>query len=310
MGKNKYQRDFSTTSTTVDTTAETLDQELQTIEQTESVDTEPETVETTSTEEIGAALDQESIVNEETLKEEVEADIETQEPVTTEQTEQSDTNETQEPTQTEQSDTNESKEPVQVEQTDTNESKEPTQAEKVETKEPVVVIPQETDVLKILSSKISFKEKIEAISKSDSVQYRSLANKLLSYNDKMFGTMAVKPSSGAANNYDLYNTIKQAVSDTNPEVFRIKFNIINLAFIAFKNEAFNEFKLHRFDYEWKWGKESLTTYQYLVTAISILADKSTREQEIGKGILDRALDKDDISLNDVAIQNIVKYYKS
>lgn len=280
MGKNKYQRDFSTTSTTVDTTAETLDQELQTVEQTESVDTTPETVETTSTEEIGAALDQESIVNEETLKEEVETDIETQEPVTKEQTEQSDTNETQ------------------------------AQAETGETKEPVVIIPQETDVLKILSSKISFKEKIEAISKSDSVQYRSLANKLLSYNDKMFGTMAVKPSSGAANNYDLYNTIKQAVSDTNPEVFRIKFNIINLAFIAFKNEAFNEFKLHRFDYEWKWGKESLTTYQYLVTAISILADKSTREQEIGKGILDRALDKDAISLNDVAIQNIVKYYKS
>lgn len=280
MCKNKYQRDFSTTSTTVDTTAETLDQELQTVEQTESVDTEPETVETTSTEEIGAALDQESIVNEETLKEEVKTDVEDQEPEQQEQTEQSDTNETQ------------------------------AQAETGETKEPVVTIPQETDVLKILSSKISFKEKIEAISKSDSVQYRSLANKLLSYNDKMFGTMAVKPSSGAANNYDLYNTIKQAVSDTNPEVFRIKFNIINLAFIAFKNEAFNEFKLHRFDYEWKWGKESLTTYQYLVTAISILADKSTREQEIGKGILDRALDKDAISLNDVAIQNIVKYYKS
>ena len=293
MGKNKYQRDFSTTSTTVDTTAETLDQELQTVEQTEAVDTsaetvettsteETETAETTSTEEIGAALDQESIVNEETLKEEVKTDVETQEPEQKEQTEQSDTNETQEPEQ----------------------------AALVETKEPVVIIPQETDVLKILSSKISFKEKIEAISKSDSVQYRSLANKLLSYNDKMFGTMAVKPSSGAANNYDLYNTIKQAVSDTNPEVFRIKFNIINLAFIAFKNEAFNEFKLHRFDYEWKWGKESLTTYQYLVTAISILADKSTREQEIGKGILDRALDKDAISLNDVAIQNIVKYYKS
>lgn len=304
MGKNKYQRDFSTASTTVDTTAETLDQELQTVEQTESVDTEPETVETTSTEEIGAALDQESIVNEETLKEEVKTDVEDQEPEQQEQTEQPDTNETQEPVtteQTEQSDTNESQEPEQ---------QEPEQAALVEKKEPVVTVPQETDVLKILSSKISFKEKIEAISKSDSVQYRSLANKLLSYNDKMFGTMAVKPSSGAANNYDLYNTIKQAVSDTNPEVFRIKFNIINLAFIAFKNEAFNEFKLHRFDYEWKWGKESLTTYQYLVTAISILADKSTREQEIGKGILDRALDKDAISLNDVAIQNIVKYYKS
>lgn len=296
MGKNKYQRDFSTTSTTVDTTAETLDQELQTVEQTEAVDT---SAETTSTEEIGAALDQESIVNEETLKEEVKTDVEGQEPVTTEQTEQSDTNESQEPEQQE-----------QTEQSDTNESQEPVQAELVEKKEPVVTIPQETDVLKILSSKISFKEKIEAISKSESVQYRSLANKLLSYNDKMFGTMAVKPSSGAANNYDLYNTIKQAVSDTNPEVFRIKFNIINLAFIAFKNEAFNEFKLHRFDYEWKWGKESLTTYQYLVTAISILADKSTREQEISKGILDRALDKDAISLNDVAIQNIVKYYKS
>ena len=298
MGKNKYQRDFSTTSTTVDTTAETLDQELQTVEQTESVDTSVETAETTSTEEIGAALDQESIVNEETLKEEVKTDVEDQEPEQQEQTEQSDTNETQEPVQP---DTNETQEPEQ---------QEPEQAALVEKKEPVVTVPQETDVLKILSSKISFKEKIEAISKSDSVQYRSLANKLLSYNDKMFGTMAVKPSSGAANNYDLYNTIKQAVSDTNPEVFRVKFNIINLAFIAFKNEAFNEFKLHRFDYEWKWGKESLTTYQYLVTAISILADKSTREQEIGKGILDRALDKDAISLNDVAIQNIVKYYKS
>ena len=44
--------------------------------------------------------------------------------------------------------------------------------------------------------------------------------------------------------------------------------------------------------------------------ITILADKSTREVEVGKGILDRALNKDAVSLNDVAIQNIIKYYKA
>ena len=126
----------------------------------------------------------------------------------------------------------------------------------------------------------------------------------------MSGTDAIKASSGAANNYDLYNVIKQVVSESNVEVFRNKFTIINLAFLAFKDEGFNEVKLHRFDYEWKWGKESLDTYQYLVTMITILADRSTREVEVGKGILDRALNKDVVSLSDVAIQNIIKYYKA
>ena len=262
--------------------------------------------ETINEKEIEEALNQESIINESTLdaiaeKEEIE-DTET-----TEDTEQSDEQE-----EVQQEDKVEEEAEIKDEQEDVQkEAVADTQPEEVE-KQPTVEDTTSTvsNISEILGSKDSIKEKIVAISKSDNITYRSLANKLLSYNDKMSGTDAIKASSGAANNYDLYNVIKQVVSESNVEVFRNKFTIINLAFLAFKDEGFNEVKLHRFDYEWKWGKESLDTYQYLVTMITILADRSTREVEVGKGILDRALNKDVVSLSDVAIQNIIKYYKA
>lgn len=163
----------------------------------------------------------------------------------------------------------------------------------------------------ILKSSESIKDKLKAITElKNDVVYKSLVNKLLSYNNKMFGTMAVKPKDGAAANYDLFNLIKQVVSDSDFDTFKIKFNIINLMFLGYDKEAFSEQKLHRFDYEWKWGKESLTTYQHLITMIAMLANKSTREQHISKGILNRALNKDVIGLNETAIQNIIKYYQS
>lgn len=163
----------------------------------------------------------------------------------------------------------------------------------------------------ILKSSASIKEKLKAISELDNgLAYKSIVNKLLSYNEKMFNEQAVKPKDGAAANYDLFNLIKQVVSDSDFNSFKVKFSIINLMFLGYDKEAFSEQKLHRFDYEWKWGKESLTTYQHLITMIAMLANRTTREQHISKGILNRALNKDVISLNETAIQNIIKYYQS
>ena len=163
----------------------------------------------------------------------------------------------------------------------------------------------------ILKSSASIKEKLKAISELDSaLAYKSIVNKLLSYNEKMFNEQAVKSKDGAAANYDLFNLIKQVVSDSDFNSFKVKFSIINLMFLGYDKEAFSEQKLHRFDYEWKWGKESLTTYQHLITMIAMLANRTTREQHISKGILNRALNKDVISLNETAIQNIIKYYQS
>lgn len=269
------------------------------------VQNETDVNETINEKEIEEALNQESIINESTL-----ADNSTQE-------ENVDT-EFKEDKEKDTEDLIAEKEEVQQENEIKDEQEDVQKEDKVDTKpleEEKQPTTEETtstvsNISEILGSKVSIKEKILAISKSDNITYRSLANKLLSYNDKMSGTDAIKASSGAANNYDLYNVIKQVVSESNVEVFRNKFTIINLAFLAFKDEGFNEVKLHRFDYEWKWGKESLDTYQHLVTMITILADRSTREVEVGKGILDRALNKDVVSLNDVAIQNIIKYYKA
>lgn len=163
----------------------------------------------------------------------------------------------------------------------------------------------------ILKSSASIKEKLKAISELDNaLAYKSIVNKLLSYNEKMFNEQAVKSKDGAAANYDLFNLIKQVVSDSDFNSFKVKFSIINLMFLGYDKEAFSEQKLHRFDYEWKWGKESLTTYQHLITMIAMLANRTTREQHISKGILNRALNKDVISLNETAIQNIIKYYQS
>lgn len=163
----------------------------------------------------------------------------------------------------------------------------------------------------ILKSSLSIKEKLKAISEvENALAYKSIVNKLLSYNEKMFNEQAVKPKDGAAANYDLFNLIKQVVSDADFNSFKVKFSIINLMFLGYDKEAFSEQKLHRFDYEWKWGKESLTTYQHLITMIAMLANRSTRDRHISKGILTRALNKDVISLNETAIQNIIKFYQS
>ncbi len=158
---------------------------------------------------------------------------------------------------------------------------------------------------------IKIVDKLETIRTQGTVPYKMLMTKLFGYNDLMSpNAPSLEPVKGAGRNFDLYTVLKSVVSEEDYTVFKVKFDLVNMVFKTLKGEAYNEYMLHRHDQQWKWGKETLTTYQHLVTIISSLCDMSTRAHSLKHLSLDKALDKNVIVLSDKAIDNITKYYKS
>lgn len=115
---------------------------------------------------------------------------------------------------------------------------------------------------------------------------------------------------GAGRNYNLYIQIKDTASQEDYDRFKVEFDIVNMVYTQYKDGAFDEFQLFRFDRAWtsKWGEKSLTTFQNLNTVICALCDISTRQNNLATIDLDKALDPTKIELSDIAINNIKKYY--
>lgn len=157
---------------------------------------------------------------------------------------------------------------------------------------------------------MSFEEKMTKLKTEGIIAVKSLVTKLEGYQEVMSPkATAVAPSQGAAKNFDLLSTIKSVANTEDYAEFRAKFDIVNAFFREYKDDAYSEWLLHRFDIEWVWGKESLTAFQFLATVISMLCSKATREEQLTKVNLDNALDKELTNLSDTAVDNIKKYYQ-
>lgn len=157
----------------------------------------------------------------------------------------------------------------------------------------------------------SFESKMTVLKTNGITAVKSLVSKLESYQIAMSPkSPVVNPVQGAAKNFDLLSTIKSAAGETDYQVFKAKFDIINAFFREYSEDAYSEWLLHRYDLEWSWGKESLTAYQFLATAISLLCFKASREEQLSKINLDRALDKELTNLSETAVENIKKYYQA
>ena len=163
------------------------------------------------------------------------------------------------------------------------------------------------DLLK--QSGVSVEDKLKTISEKAIPTFKQLAAKLIAYNEAM-GTGIIDPNLGVGKQLDLANTLKSAVETKDASEFKIKMDIINLTFMAYSNSGFNVYKIFRFDDKWKWNKKDLTTLQNLAMIISTLASLSDRKKNIKKIDLDKALDKDEITLSEDAINNIKSYYKA
>ena len=156
---------------------------------------------------------------------------------------------------------------------------------------------------------MGIEDKLKVIAEKAIPTYKQLAAKLLGYVEAM-GVGIVDPNIGVGKQLDLVNTLKQAVETKDSGEFKTKLDIVNLAFMAYKDSALNVYKVYRFDDKWKWNKKDLTTLQHLTMIISTLASLADRKENIKKIDLEKALNKDEVNLSADAINNIKSYYKA
>lgn len=188
------------------------------------------------------------------------------------------------------------------------EVKEEVKAPKVST--PKVAKGSDADIVtSIIESSGTAVEKFEKICESNTV-YSALAKNLKSYQEKM-GNKAPVPTNidGAGYNYNLYVWLLAVINTELYSEFKIKFDIINLCFQAYANDAYSEFKLFRFSLDWKFGKDKYNTYQKLAILICILCDKTKRKEELKKISPNKALTLDGTKFTELAIQNVKRYYE-
>lgn len=136
-----------------------------------------------------------------------------------------------------------------------------------------------------------------------------LAKALQDYATKMSSKSPVRPAKQmVADNYALYNRLLAVVSNADYAVFNTLFDIVNLFFRVYAKDAFDIYKLTRFDMEWTWGDKELRTYNYLVTIITKLLDHSTRTKVIKTISLRVALNRETTKFTTIATNNIKRYY--
>ena len=154
----------------------------------------------------------------------------------------------------------------------------------------------------------SILDKLVVISNKAIPELRTVASKLLDY-EKEFGTDAVSKGGDYAisKSYDLSLILVSAANSTDASKFKVKFDIINAAFLIFAKSSMSELKLHSYDYLWKHGDKQLTTYQNLVTMITMLASKATRDDNKGKISINSVVKG--TTLTDDAKSNLSNYYE-
>lgn len=156
---------------------------------------------------------------------------------------------------------------------------------------------------------ISVKDSLEMIANSDLTVMRMLVVRLLDYNAKM-GPNAPIPTDkeGAKNNFDLYTALKNILKTEDEEAHMLGMDIINIFFIEYSNEAFNEVSLARFDNAWTKSPTALKSYQYLVTVIAVLAYKGTRKDLISTIDINKFRNDKVMDFSAKEVDRLVNYY--
>lgn len=175
---------------------------------------------------------------------------------------------------------------------------------------PASVLPGVLDidgVKKVLSDNTSLKEKLDTIAKQALPKLSMLVVKLLGYNETMRAEV-IDSKVGAPKQYDLYNTLMSVINTVDYNEFKVKFDVVNTVFLAYKDESFKDVKLFRFDNKWTWGSKELITFHHLITIITILADLSKRKENLKKIDMVKALDSTETGITAAVSENIQKYY--
>lgn len=152
------------------------------------------------------------------------------------------------------------------------------------------------------------KVKLIATSKTDSTRFATV---MVDYNNAV-GKNAPQPteSQGASLNYNLYTRLVKILKTEDYNEFKAMFDVVNFIFEIYKDDAFSEYNLHRFDTKWSWGEKQLKTYQVLVTTICTLCDRSKRKATLATNFsFTQLFNRERTVFTDKMIENIRKYYE-
>jgi len=153
------------------------------------------------------------------------------------------------------------------------------------------------------------KDKITKIAAEGTMEFRMTAATIVSYIEAVDESKPFVSAANIANkNYNIYNAIRQVVNTEDQANFKTKMRILTHAFVAHKDGAFNEFKLHRYDYAWTWGDKALKTYQHLIVLFTSLSDLATRQDEIKKLDMNAVLDPGAIDLPVDTCDRLKRYF--
>lgn len=166
------------------------------------------------------------------------------------------------------------------------------------------------EVLSIVKDeKLTFKEKMEILKIQGNKKTREIINVLLDYEDIMKQNPAViGDETGGVKNFELFTKLKYILELKENVSFQALFGIVNLVFREYRESAYAELNLHRFEDNWPSNNNTLMAYKGLVTAIYMLCDISTRESNMRRVDFNRVFNSELEVWKDYSVQSFTKYY--
>ena len=113
---------------------------------------------------------------------------------------------------------------------------------------------------------------------------------------------------GGVKNFELFTKLKYILELKENVNFQALFGIVNLVFREYRESAYAELNLHRFEDNWPSNNNTLMAYKGLVTAIYMLCDISTRESNMRRVDFNRVFNSELEVWKDYSVQSFTKYY--
>lgn len=173
----------------------------------------------------------------------------------------------------------------------------------------IVVIKSLDDVKALLDDETKpATEKLNLLAQSSLPELQFVKNLLLYQEQMSKEVTAPSDDNGSNNNRSLFVTLRRILDEVDYNLFKVQFDIVNLVFLVYSDDAYSEFRLHRYDMKWSGTYKQLKTYQKLVTVIATLCDKTTRAEKLRSISLSKMIDAQTTTFTDTNRSSILRYY--
>ena len=163
------------------------------------------------------------------------------------------------------------------------------------------------DLMEVLSNEeTTMSQKLIELASNGNSNIKSLAAKLLDYNNALKPGSVIHGRIGAGRQYDLLKTFISKLSNENSKDVKECLGLICFTYKSFADESFGSVAIFRFQDDWRWTENELNKLNVLHTIFSELADHETRAEALKTISLDKAIS--DAGLSEVVGNNLKNYF--